>query len=99
MMPRGVALYVQLAFMGLQRSHAKGTVEGPWKNELLNEVLGRVNRQAARQYKERIKNIVREEHGPSARLGYVTKRRVCGMAWRGLSFIITNLAGKEHHEM
>ena len=72
-------------------------VEGPWKNEHLNEVLGRVNRQAAVQYKERIKNIVREEHGTSARLRYVTKRRVCGMAWRALLFIITNLSGKEPH--
>ena len=98
MLPRLVALYVQLAFMGLQRARAQGTVEGPWKNELLNEVLGSVNRQAALQYKERIKNIVREEHGPTAMLGYVTKRRVCGMAWRGLRFIITNLSGREHHE-
>ena len=98
MSPRLVALYVQLAFMGLQRARARGTVEGHWKNELLNEVLGSVNRQAAGQYKERIKNIVREEHGPTARLGYVTKRRFCGMAWRGLHFIITSLAGKEHHE-
>ena len=98
MPPRLTALYVHLAFLGLQRSRANGKVEGLWKNERLNEILGRVNRQAAVQYKERIKNIVREEHGPSARVGYMTKRRVCGMAWRGLCFIITNLSGKDHLE-
>ena len=97
MAPRLVALYVQLAFMGLQRSHAKGTVEGPWKNELLNEVFGRVNRRAAWQYKERIKHILREEHGLSSRLGYMTKRRVCDGAWRGLQFIIEIMSGKEKY--
>ena len=96
MSPRIVALYVMLAFMGLQRSRDQGSggcLKSPWKNELLNEVFGSVNRQAARQYKERIKTIVRKEHGPFARLGYMTKRRVCDMAWRGLCFIITNLSG------
>ena len=96
MQPRLVLLYVQLVFMGLQRLRAKETVEGPWKNELLNEVFGRVNRQAGWQYKERIKHILREENGlsaASARLGNVTKRRVCGMAWGGLRFLIKNISG------
>ena len=97
MEPRLVVLYVQLAFMGLQRLRAMETVEGPWKNELLNEVFGRVNRQAGWQYKERIKHILREEHGLSSRLGYMTKRRVCDGAWRGLQFIIEIMSGKEQY--
>ena len=83
--------------MGLQRLHAKGIVEGPWKNELLNEVLGRVNRRAGWQYKERIKYIIREENGLSSRLGNMTKRRVCDGAWRGLQFIIEIMSGKEKY--
>ena len=68
-------------------------ISGIWRNELLNEILGQVNKEAAQQYKERIKDIVRSESTPLARFGYTTKRRICGIAWTGLHFIITKICG------
>ena len=87
--PRVVALYVHLAFMGLQRVSAKGTVKGPWKNELFNTIMGQVNREAADQYRQRIKEIVSNEYGSVSRLGYMAKRKVFAAALAGVSPLIS----------
>ena len=89
MSPRVIALYVHLAFVGLQRVNAKGIVKGPWKNELLSTIMGQVNREAADQYKERIKDIVSNEYGPLSRLGYMAKRKVFAAALAGVSPLIS----------
>ena len=75
--------------MGLQRVYAKGTVKGPWKNELFNTIMGQVNREAADQYRERIQKIVSNEYGPLSRLGYMARRKVFAMALAGVSPLIS----------
>ena len=55
--------------------------------------MGHVNREAARQYKERIKNIVQVECDPLTRFQHTTKRRICGFMWAGVRFIMAKACG------
>ena len=98
MAQRCIALYLFFSTWGLQRSRAKGPVQGPWKNELLSTIIGQVNREAAEQYKERVGETVRNEYGPFSRLAYMAKRWVFATAWAALCYIISIISGKQHED-